>query len=109
SVALGRFGGRNVALLGGLGTTLTGESGGLLVAIDLGPLANPTDSQATPPPPTDPQILGFAALPTTATDIVIKGNTAIVAGGGKATLVDVTDPMHPMVTGSIDSVGGRLA
>ncbi len=43
-------------------------------------------------------------------DIVMSGSTAIIAiGGGKAKLVDLTNPAQPQIAGEISGVGTRLA
>src|SRR5258708_15247026 len=59
--------------------------------------------------PTNPQPLSFKALSDNPTDVVLKGNTAIVGySSDTAEMFDLSDPTNPQSQGKIVGIGGKL-
>jgi len=87
---------KNIAAVAGYGTAVSCGGCAVLAVIDM------TD-------PTKPQPLGFAGLSDVPTDVVLKGNTAIVGySTNTSELFDLTNPVSPVTLGMIQGVGGRL-
>jgi len=59
--------------------------------------------------PSTPQVLSVRGLSTSASDVLLKDNLAIVGEAGKTQIFDLTDPKNPFLAGTIDGVGGSLA
>lgn len=58
--------------------------------------------------PRSPVPLGGVMLASTAFDIVMQGNLALVGEQSNTELFDLTDPVHPLSVGTIAGIGGRL-
>ena len=59
--------------------------------------------------PAQPKVLSSFQLSDTATDVILSGNTAVVAfASDNCQLFDLTDPVNPRFIGKIQGVGGKL-
>ena len=86
----------DIAVVAGSGTAL-GEPQTLVMIVDI---SNPVA----------PVGLGWTALADTSVgDIIIKDDLALLGGSAQVTIVSLTDPTQPRITGVLDGVGGRLA
>ena len=66
------------------------------------PGATVTCSPTAPTPsPNCPQMIGFLQLPTTASNVTLNGNVALVATGANILLVNLANPSQPILAGQI--------
>ena len=92
----GKIDGYDIAVVAGSGTVL-GEPQTLLMVVDI---SNPSGSSRP----------GLDRLEDASVgDILVKDDLALLGGGQQVTVVSLTDPTQPRVTGTIAGVGGRLA
>ena len=98
SIEMGQVGGRDVALIAGWGSVGGEPPGWAFAVVDV----------STPSTPVTLDIISLP-LDTAPTDILLTGNTAIVASANQAALVNVANPDKPIFAGTIDTVGGVLA
>jgi hypothetical protein len=101
TVALGRLGDKNVAVVVGRGTgydpeTNTVAPGAVLAVMDMTDPANPVP-------------VSFLRLADTATDLRLNDTLAMVGTRASTILISLADPARPRVTGGLSGVGGRLA
>jgi hypothetical protein len=114
AVALGRVGGRDLAVIGGwgnaTGTNAAAGATGVIMIVDLSPLASS--------PRGEPTILSAHAVDHAVGDVLIQGDVVAVSSISRditqsvpetTTLVSITDPLAPVNVGKVDGVGGRLA
>ncbi|MGC1829122.1 MAG: alpha/beta hydrolase [Candidatus Acidiferrales bacterium] len=104
---------KHIAVL--VGTGRTGSAASLvpaLAVVDVSgtytPGATVTCSPTTPTPsPNCPQMIGFLQLPTTASDVTLNGNIALVATGANILLVNLATPSQPVLAGQITGSFGN--
>ena len=110
AVALARIANRDLAVVGGYGSTAGAGAGagstGVIAIVDLAPLALS--------PQGVPTVLSWFRVGHAVGDILIRGDLAFVASGAsdtdaKTTLVSLADPLHPAIAGTLAGVGGRLS
>ena len=96
AIGLGKVAGYDIAVLAGWGTA-QGEPQTLVMVADI---SNPSA----------PVGLGWTILEdATVGDILVKDDLALLGGSSQVTVVALTDPTQPRVTGTLAGVGGRLA
>ena len=98
AIEMGQIGGRDIALIAGWGSVDGEPPGWAFAVVDV----------STPSTPVTLDIISLP-LDTSPTDILLTGNTAIVASENQAALVNVANPEKPIFAGTIDMVGGVLA
>ena len=97
AIEIGQVGGRYVALIAGWGSVGGEPPGWAFAVVDV----------STPNVPVTLNIISLP-LDTAPTDILLTGNTAIVASEGQAALVNMSNPEQPVFAGMIEMVGGVL-
>ena len=96
AIGLGKVAGYDIAVLAGWGTA-QGEPQTLVMVADISNPAAPVG-------------LGWTVLEdATVGDILVKDDLALLGGSSQVTVVSLTDPTQPRVTGTLSGVGGRLA
>ncbi|TDI34808.1 MAG: hypothetical protein E2P02_29310, partial [Acidobacteria bacterium] len=98
AIEMGQVGGRDVALIAGWGSVGGEPPAWAFAVVDI----------STPSAPTTLDIIALP-LDTAPTDILLTGNTAIVASENQAALVNVANPEKPVFAGTIEMIGGVLA
>ncbi len=95
AIGLGRVNDQELAVVAGHGT--------------IGTTATPLAMVVSMANPAAPQVLGFVGLTDAPQDVLVKDDMALIGHESSVSVVSLIEPAHPVVTGALNNVGGRLA